>query len=336
MCDKLSTFVKKRMNIYKFFLLVILVFAFSLSYGETRNANALVWRIINQKTQDTSYIMATCHAEHISIIKHISGFDEAWERTSTIAFESDLLGMQKVFYDTRQMNEVVDSSMYVRILGKDKYGMLKEKLPDVKLNINPIKLKKMLEYNLYMVIYSGFLFNKENRINVYNSSFEFGKKDSTYNNMTLECYAENFLDLGLQKKCISENKEMVFLNSKADDAEQLAQGKTECDSCVIRDAINDLFDMVSNTRKYFESAWKLDTIYYNHELLKLQSKDTPIKVHDMNKRWAASIRNLLQNGDVLFVVGARHLVHCGKEKGLLNRIKKMGYKIEPIEYKPNK
>lgn len=62
----------------------------------------------------------------------------------------------------------------------------------------------------------------------------------------------------------------------------------------------------------------------------------PIKVHAMNERWIASIRELLRNGNTLIVVGDRHLVLCGKEKGLLRRIERMGYKIEPIEYRPHK
>lgn len=316
-------------------LLTLFMCCFSYVFAMQGNINALVWRIINQKSQDTSYIMGTCHAEHISIINHISGFDEAWAHAGTVAFESDLLKMPKVLYNTKHMGEVIDSSMYIKTLGKEKYSMLKAKLPDVD-HVNPIILKKMVEYNLSMVTYSGFLFNKENRINVYNSSFEFGKKDSTYNNMTLESYAENFLDLGLQKKCLYENKTMVYLNSKADDAILLTKDQIDCDSCVIKDAISDLWDVVFNKEDYFESAWNLDSVFYNHELWRLQSKDTPIKVHAMNKRWVAPVRKLLNNGKALIVVGAGHLVHRGKEKGLLRRIEKMGYKVEPIEYKPNK
>ncbi len=317
-------------------LLTFFASIFSFVLAKQGNINALVWRIINSKSQDTSYIIGTLHSEHITITNHISGFDEAWKYSRNVVFESNLLEYGKSSPESRQIRNQHENDLYLRILGKEKYDTLKEKLPDFDFSIDPIEFRNMLNYSLYMTIYSGYIFNKENRINVYNPSFDFGKKDSTYNNMTLENYSENFLDLGLQKKCLSENKSIFFLNNKDDDAKLIAEDQTDCDSCALRQAIYDLYDLITNTRKYYETAWNLDSIYYNHELWRIKSKETPIKVHAMNERWMASIRKWLRNGKTLFVVGARHLVHCGKEKGLLHRIERMGYKIEPIEYKPHK
>lgn len=320
----------------KTLLLTLFVGCFSFAFAKQGNVNALVWRIINPKSQDTSYIMGTLHSEHISITNHISGFDEAWKHSKTIVFESNLFNIGKSPSASRQISEWHDKDIYLRVLGKEKYDTLKESLSDFDFSINPIDFKNMLEYNLYMTIYSGYIFNKEKRINVYNPSFDFGKKDSTYNNMTLGNYSEIFLDFGLQKRCLSENKRIAFLNSKDEDAKLIANEQADCDSCALQKAVNDIYDLITNTNEYFRTAWSLDSIYYNHELWRIKNKETPIKVHAMNRRWMASIRELLKNGETLIVVGARHLVHCGKEKGLLHRIERMGYKIEPIEYKPHK
>lgn len=60
---------------------------------------------------------------------------------------------------------------------------------------------------------------------------------------------------------------------------------------------------------------------------------TDILLYNRNRNWVAKMRDIMQNSTTVFAVGAGHLPG---EKGVLNLLRKMGYKVEPVENKMDK
>ena len=82
----------------------------------------------------------------------------------------------------------------------------------------------------------------------------------------------------------------------------------------------------------------LTQAYRNQELEKLETltKDddmgianfSDLLLYNRNKAWVAKLGDLLVNNSLVVAVGAGHLPG---EKGVINLLRKAGYKVEPVE-----
>ena len=99
-----------------------------------------------------------------------------------------------------------------------------------------------------------------------------------------------------------------------------------------------LLEMVENTSSKDDDEMKeLTDAYRNQELNKMEllTKDdmglkeyTALLLYNRNANWARKLNNLLAKSSLVIAVGAGHLPG---EKGVINLLRKAGYKVEPVK-----
>jgi uncharacterized protein YbaP (TraB family) len=88
---------------------------------------------------------------------------------------------------------------------------------------------------------------------------------------------------------------------------------------------------------------KMENAYKSQDLKKLEqltleddmgiSRFTDLLLYNRNNNWVTKMQGIMSGGSMVFAVGAGHLPG---EKGVLNLLKKKGYKVEPVANKMDK
>jgi uncharacterized protein YbaP (TraB family) len=95
-----------------------------------------------------------------------------------------------------------------------------------------------------------------------------------------------------------------------------------------------------DSRKEFA---ELERAYRTQDLKKMEqltmeddmgvARFTDLLLYNRNQNWVTKMEPLMKEGTSVFAVGAGHLPG---DKGILNLLRKMGYKVEPVENRMDK
>jgi uncharacterized protein YbaP (TraB family) len=307
--------MKKTMKIKRIFGIVVLGLTVILSCNNasSKNSDSLLWSISGNGLEKPSYLFGTHHLIPISFLDNIEGLESAFESTEQTVGEIDLNEMnhlqlklmsealmpEDITYDSLLNAEdiaLLDSALHEWVgLGLDHLGQMK-----------PAMLSNLISVTLYKKYYPHLSGEK--------SMDEYFQEEASKRFRPVK---------GLET--VDEQIEILF-NS------QSLNRQAELLMCIVKHP---------NLLK--EQIDKLQAAYYAYDLesiRKLYEEDDPndpcpatAEEKDMlnkyrNRKWLEKLPALMQEKSSFIAVGCAHLVG---EDGLIEGLRKLGYKVEPVK-----
>lgn len=285
------------------------------------SANAqLLYRITSDSQQKPSYIVGTFHLEDGSYIDKIPGANAALDEVDQVYGEIDIKSMTNpdTIAATQQMTMLPDGKTLKDILTAEQF----EKLDKYVTSIvgtgisNPMLFQQMGKMNPSTL---------DNTLTI----MKFLKK------MQGKFNPNNIIDLCIQQTAIQKGKKTYGFETMAFQT-KLTFGRP------MNEMIEQLMCSIDNSEFYDKQTLLLLDAYHEHNIEKLM-EITYMKmgnscdmteeymndlIFNRNSDWAKKIPAIVKNSPTLFVVGAGHL---GGEKGVINLLRKAGFKVEGVK-----
>jgi uncharacterized protein YbaP (TraB family) len=297
---------------------------------------ALIWRIEGMGLKKPSYIMGELHTEPKEMLKHVAGWDEAFSNTEQYAFEAvgdSLKKWDKAFWRTPEAINYKKSfrpsyNYYQEVLGQKKY----------------------MEVETWIKMWGGDPYNTR--------PLDYIRKNINYANVlvTLKMKHEGvqviendtFITAYLYAKALNANKKIYQLDD-SNIRTQCQKAEYEITKKDIKEQIEIMYDVIRHLGTYASYIKDVDSIcYYNHDINRLSELQQrlyhncryfgytdSVIVHKRNEAWIKKIPKIINKAPTLIVVGLGHLPKSNSDAGLIYRLRKMGYKVTPLNYTGN-
>ena len=282
----------------------------------------LLWKIEATNNTKEAYLFGTHHLMPIKFLENVKGLDEALAQAEQIIAEVDIKETRDIANMTHLMRSMLlkEGTSLKSLLSTDTYDKIIELISAANNLQYPLDiLDKMKPSVISTFIITSF----------YTQHFLKG------NNNT-----ENGMDFYFQSQAEEQGKITTGLESVKQQAQLLYHGKS------IEEEAKDLetfMNCIDDPNKLIESFTLLNELYSNQDLDGLyklgQSNDTgcpgtemdeetwKLIVDDRNEDWVTQLPELLKDKISFIAVGSLHLPG---DKGVINLLKKKGYKLVPI------
>lgn len=283
--------------------------------------NSLLWKISGNGLQHDSYLLGTMHSVEHSFLFSIPGFRKAFHTAKQIAVESDFFAFDSIRAKSKQTPR-----NYIFMPKDSTYEML--------YNYNDFQfvdstLKAFTNnYSRYRPIFlHNMLINR----------WQFRKLPDRQ--QSIDRY---ILLLGCQN-----NKKIFFMES----LKNMGQEETKLDSLIyalgLHYQANTLLHILKNKELICSSLDTIENNYRKQELNKLsfkrivyKDKNIPDSMPDIlkqtesqlidtrNEEWMKNLLPMINKDSSLIAVGAMHLIG---DQGLITKLRKLGYIVEPVK-----
>lgn len=285
------------------------------------SANAqLLYRITSDSQQKPSYIIGTFHLEDGSYLDKIPGANAVLDEVDQVYGELDVKTMTNpdTLAATQAITMLPDGKTIKDILTAEQF----EKLDKYVTSIlgtglsNPMVFQQMGKMNPATL---------DNTLTITN----------LLKKMQGKLNPNNIIDLSIQQTAIQKGKKTNGLETM-DFQTKLMFGRP------MNEMIEQLMCSIDNSEFYDKQTLLLLDAYHEHNIEKLM-EITYMKmgnscdmteeymndlIFNRNSDWARKIPAIVKNSPTLFVVGAGHL---GGEKGVINLLRKAGFKVEGVK-----
>lgn len=279
------------------------------------SANAqLLWKISGNGLTQPSYVIGTHHLAPLSIKDNIAGLQKAMDETQQVYGELNLSDIQSpaTMEMMKKMMMIESDTTLTSLLSAEDYAtaskFCKENLM-MDLSRAPKMKPAFLLNNVVVVAYIKQIgnFNPQEQLDTYfqTQASQKGKKVS-----------------GLETPEFQFN---LLYNSYS------LQRQAQLLMCTL----NNLDEEVASLQKLTDAYMKQDlnaTLKISEERKGNQCDPRPgeedILIYNRNATWAKELPEIMETAPTFIAVGALHLPG---EKGLLNLLKKQGYKVEPVK-----
>ena len=285
------------------------------------SANAqLLYRITSDSQQKPSYIIGTFHLEDGSYLDKIPGANAALDEVEQVYGEIDIKSMTNPDTIAATQKEVMlpEGKTIKDILTAEQF----EKLDKYVTSIvgtgisNPMLFQQMGKMNPATL---------DNTLTIAN----FLKK------MQGKFNPNNILDLSIQQTAIQKGKKTNGLETMDFQTKHMFGRPMD-------EMIEQLMCSIDNNEFYDKQTFLLLDAYHEQDIEKLLEVSfmkmgnrcdmTEEYMNDLifnrNSDWAKKIPSIVKDSPTLFVVGAGHL---GGEKGVVNLLRKAGFKVEGVK-----
>lgn len=284
------------------------IFLFLALMAGTFSANAqLLWKISGNGIEKPSYIFGTHHVANKSICDEISGFDQAYESVEQVIgeVETALMNDKKVMMKMMPMMMMPDGQKLSSLFTEEEVQVISDCLKNSGLGLGleafdsmkPIVITSTLQVLLSM------------------EHFPDGAN-------------QEGIDSHLQTIAKADGKVVGGLETVEFQADMLYNED-------LKKQAEDLLEMAEDMDKGIEQIEELAEIYQSQDMKKIgkmikkgsSKKELEKLLYGRNRNWIEQMKVIIPQTPTLFVVGAGHLP--GKN-GVLDLLKKEGYKVEPI------
>ena len=282
---------------------------FAIFFVGVFNLNAqkapLLWKVTSPETKTTSYIFGTYHLVGSDYMKDHELVRKAYDDASTVVVETVLdssavmvVAMKGMMLD-HSLKDLVDSADYTLLKTELEavLGMPIEQLS----NFKPIMISTM--YSLA-------------------KAQEATPESFSYGGSPIDLY---FADEGKKN-----GKEIIPLETALEQAEILFEGQTVEEQAValVENVKAEVEDDLSSEVLDAYMAEDLDRLWKLNEDWDDSMGEMTVLLDERNKKWIPKLKPVLDSGNAFIAVGALHLP--GKV-GVLELLKKEGYKVEPVK-----
>lgn len=282
---------------------------FAIFFVGVFNLNAqkapLLWKVTSPETKTTSYIFGTYHLVGSDYLKDHELVRNAYDDASTVVVETVLdssaimvVAMKGMMLD-HSLKDLVDSADYALLKTELEavLGMPIEQLS----NFKPIMISTM--YSLA-------------------KAQEATPESFSYGGSPIDLY---FADEGKRN-----GKEIIPLETALEQSEILFEGQTveEQAMALVENVKAEVEDDLSSEVLDAYMAEDLDRLWKLNEDWDDSMGEMTVLLDERNKKWIPKLKPVLDTGNAFIAVGALHLP--GKV-GVLELLKKEGYKVEPVK-----
>lgn len=293
-------------------LLAVAVFASMLTNGQKQKPaaqgplnNTLLWRISGQGLQKPSYLFGTMHmlcADDIALSDSLKG---AIEKADGVYLELDMDNMFEMLGAMQHMSMKGDTTL-ADLLTKEEYIKI-EKHFEEKGSMLPFEMLKTMKPLLTASLLAEQQSTACDRMI---SMEQLVMKEAKGHAIPLK---------GLET--------MDFQLSIFDQIPYKLQAKQLYQMIVGNDSKSEKNDMVLLTEAYRKQQLdKLEAFTKKEEMGMTEFID--ILLYNRNIEWAIKLQKLMKNQSLVIAVGAGHLPG---PKGVINLLRKAGYKVEPVK-----
>ena len=276
------------------------------AFSQSKN-NTLLWRISGNGLSKPSYIFGTIHMICADDIMISDSLTNAIKNTDEVYLELDLDNLFEMMQAMTKMR-MRDDTTLSDLLTKDEYEKVKKFFSE-KSSLLPFAILETYKPMLAA---------------------------STLMQASINCANTVAMDQLVMQVAKQNGKPIYGL-------ETMAYQMSIFDSIPYGIQAKQLFDMVDNFGKKTKDDDEMENLtkaYRNQQLEKLetitQSEDYGMKdfanimLYNRNKNWVQKLDKLFKKNSLTIAVGAGHLPG---EKGVINLLRKAGYKVEPVENK---
>lgn len=291
-------------------IVVIVLFLFAGCKAQTqtkliknKNDNTLLWRVSGNGIKDPSYLFGTFHLLCKEDIHFSEQLKKAIERSHTIYMEMDMDDPSTMLSGMLYMN-MKDGKKLEDLYSPEEYERLENYFSDT-LNMPLMLLQKAKPYFLVALLYPRMM-NCETPAGVEEELMKIAKES---------------------KKEIKGLETMQFQASVFDSIPYEWQAK-------------ELLKSIDSFSVYKDEFDKMLAMYKNQQLDSMESminksefgadRYGDLLLTGRNKNWVKQLKTIMKNESVFVAVGAGHLLG---DTGLINLLKKTGYKVEPLQNK---
>ncbi|HEV2831637.1 MAG TPA: TraB/GumN family protein [Hanamia sp.] len=291
-------------------IVVIVLFLFAGCKAQTqtnliknKNDNTLLWRVSGNGIKNPSYLFGTFHLLCRDDIHFSEQLKKAIQRSNTIYMEMDMDDPSTMLSGMLYMN-MKDGKKLEDLYSAEEYERLESYFSDT-LKMPLMLLQKAKPYFLVALLYPRMM-NCETPAGVEEELMKIAKES---------------------KKEIKGLETMQFQASVFDSIPYEWQAK-------------ELLKSIDSFSVYKDEFDKMLAMYKKQQLDSMESmidksefgadKYGDLLLTDRNKNWVKQLRLIMKNESVFVAVGAGHLVG---NTGLINLLKKIGYKVEPLQNK---
>lgn len=265
-------------------------------------ANTLLWKISGNGLQKPSYLFGTMHI-----------------LCANDALLSD--SMKKVIRDAEEIYFEIDMDNMQEMMGAMKYLMMNDgkKISDLLTPEEYDKVKDYFDRNQSMLPFSMM-----NRFKPYFISSLIGERMMT-------CEKTNGMEQQIMKEARQYDKEIRGLESIEFQASIF-------DSIPYSKQAKDLITYIDSIENYRGVIKQMVEVYRKQDLKQMEElmlKSDPgmeeymdLLLYGRNRKWIDLMQNAMNNGKVLFAVGAGHLPG---EEGVINLLRRKGYSVSPLK-----
>lgn len=282
-----------------------IIFSFVLVFLCLSTSSAqLLWQITGKDLPKPSYLFGTHHLIPIQFLDSIPGLYKAFNRCDVVVGEIQMNVIDEM--DKLQRATIMpDNTTMKDLLSKEDYALVDAELKSVlKLGLKELAI---LNPEIINTMYVTELYKKTTGI-------------------TDDTQADSYFQL----VAIQQDKEVVGLESVDRQIEILLGNKT------LQQQAQDLVETIKTKDELLVQSHQLDSLYRRGDLAKLVklSKDEMSDdeyytlVDRRNYEWSQVLPQHLKKSSCFIAVGALHL---DGENGLINLLKKEGYKVKAIE-----
>lgn len=300
------------MNLRKLIACLVLFFTLTACANSAENANSLLWKISGNGLEAPSYLFGTHHLIPLSFLDSIAGLDEAFEATGQTVGELDMSKMNEMQMKIMGAAIMPNEYNYQTLISETDFQLLDKTLKelvgtglDQLGRMKPAMLSNLISITLYQKYYPAL--SSGTSIDQYFQD-EAAKRFRPVRSLET---AEEQIQMLLGSQTIERQAELLVCMVKH--PEMLKEQMDKLQGAYMAQDIN-----------------ALNTLY-EEELPDDPCPGTPEEKDAMNKdrniQWLKILPGIMQEKPSFVAVGCLHLV--GKD-GLLNGLRKLGYKVEPV------
>lgn len=279
------------------------------------SANAqLLWKVSGNGLNQPSYIIGTHHLAPFSIMDSITGLQKALSETQQVYGELKMSEMQ--------IPATIEKMQKAMMIANDTTLTSLLSPEDFETANKFCKENLMLDLNMAPKLKPAFLLN-----NVVVMAYV--KHIGKFN-------PQEQLDTFFQSQATQNGKKVDGLETAEFQFNLLFNGSSlQRQAQLLMCTLNNIDTEVENLKKLTNAYMKQDLstmLQISEERKGNQCDSSPSEedamIYNRNKSWAEKLPAIMKAAPTFVAVGALHL---SGEKGLLNLLKKQGYKVEPVK-----
>lgn len=294
-------------------LLVFITLAACANTSEKAEANSLLWKISGNGLEKPSYLFGTHHLIPLSFIDSVAGINEAFEATEQTVGELDMSKMNEMQMQIMTAAIMPPEYNYETLLNESDFQLLDKTLKeligfglDQFGRMKPAMLSNLISLTLYQKYYP----NLSGAIS---------------------------LDQHFQDEATKRSRPVKSLETPDDQifallGSQTIERQAEMLACMINhpDMLKKQIDKLQTA--YMDQDLRALNALYEEELPDDPCPTTPEEKDVLNKnrneKWLTILPAIMQERSSFIAVGSLHLVG---EDGLIEGLKKLGYKVEAVK-----
>lgn len=285
----------------------------SCAQAGNKQETGLLWKISGNKLEQPSYLFGTHHLVQLSFLENIDGVEEAFMATEQTVGEVDMNNMGDMQMHLMMASIMPDGESYQNLMNEDDRALLDATLQEyVGAGLNQFGQMKpaMLNTLLSVMMYKKFYPSEEDGLSM-DEYFQKKANNLTRPTLGLETVQDQ-IDVLFGSQSIERQAESLLCTIK-----NIDYGKKQIDKLMTAYYAQDLTAMA----KLYEEEDSDNPCPSTQE-----EKDELNK--ERNQLWMEKLPEMMSNKPSFIAVGCLHLVG---EDGLINQLRKEGYKVEAVK-----